>query len=90
MLETLFKYSRILARHRGGPAAEERERFLIQRANQGAARSTLLRTARDLLIIAKNIDAKADKAIGIHDLEVLPLSGPVINDANTAVTVQGG
>lgn len=70
MFETLFKYSRVLARHRGGPAAEERERFLIHRANEGAARSTLLRTARDLLIIAKNIDAKADRTIGSHDLEV--------------------
>ena len=70
MFETLFKYSRVLARHRGGPAAEERERFLIHRTNEGAARSTLLRTARDLLIIAKNIDVNADKAIGSHDLEV--------------------
>jgi integrase/recombinase XerD len=66
MLETLFKYPSVLARHREGPAADERQRFLIHRANEGAASSTLLRTARDLLIIAKNIDVTTGKAIGNH------------------------
>jgi len=70
MFETLFKHLTVLTRHREGPAAEERQRFLIHRANQGAARSTLLGTAKDLLIIAKNIDVTSGKAIGRHDLEV--------------------
>ena len=38
MFETLFKYPRILARRRGGPAADERQRFLAHRAHEGAAR----------------------------------------------------
>jgi integrase/recombinase XerD len=69
MFETLFNYPSVLARHREGPAAEERERFLVHRANQDAARSTLLRTARDLLIIAKNIDVADSSAICNHDVE---------------------
>jgi site-specific recombinase XerD len=70
MFETLFKHPTVLTRHREGPAAEERQRFLIHRANQGAARSTLLGIAKDLLIIAKNIDVASGKVIGRHDLEV--------------------
>ena len=59
MFETLFHYPSVLARHREGPAAEERQRFLLHRANEGAAPATLLRTARELLVIAKNIDISA-------------------------------
>ena len=70
MFETLFKYPRVLARHREGPATDERRRFLIHRANEGAARNTLLRTATELLVIAKNIDVTTSKAISTHDLEV--------------------
>jgi len=70
MFETLFNYPSVLARHREGPAAEERQRFLVHRANQDAARSTLLRTARDLLIIAENIDVAGSSAICNHDVEV--------------------
>jgi integrase/recombinase XerD len=28
MFETLYRYSRVLVRHRNGPAAEERDRFV--------------------------------------------------------------
>lgn len=73
MFETLFKYPRILARHRGGPAADERQRFLVHRAHEGAARSTLRGTATELLIIAKYIDVINSKAIGRHDLEAAAL-----------------
>jgi integrase/recombinase XerD len=70
MFATLFNYPSVLARHSEGPAAEERQRFLVHRANQGAARSTLLRTARDLLIIAKSIDVTGRNVIWNHDVEV--------------------
>jgi integrase/recombinase XerD len=59
MFEKLFQYPSVLVRHREGPAAEERRRFLLHRANEGAAPATLLRTARELLVIAKNIDISA-------------------------------
>jgi len=59
MFEKLFRYPGVLARHCEGPAAEERRRFLLHRANEGAAPATLLRTARELLVIAKTIDISA-------------------------------
>lgn len=71
MFETLFKYPRVLDRHRDGPAADARERFLIHRANEGAARSTLLRTANELLLIAKYIDVTTGKAVCTDDLKVI-------------------
>ena len=69
MFETLFKYPRVLARHREGPVADARERFLIHCAQQGLARESLLRTAREVLIIAKHIDLTNGTAISIHDVE---------------------
>jgi integrase/recombinase XerD len=41
MFETLFKYPRVLARHREGPVADARERFLTYCAEQGLARESL-------------------------------------------------
>jgi hypothetical protein len=61
MFESLFKYPTVLARHVEGPAADERQRFLLHRANEGAALGTLLRIARELLVIAKNISVTAGR-----------------------------
>jgi integrase/recombinase XerD len=70
MFESLYHHPTVIARHREGPAADERQRFLLHRAKEGAARGTLLRIARELLVIAKNINVTTDKAIGRDDLEV--------------------
>jgi integrase/recombinase XerD len=70
MFESLFQYPTVLARHRDGPAADERRRFLLHRAKEGAARDTLLRIARELLVIAEHINVTTAKAIGRHALEV--------------------
>jgi len=43
MFEDLFVYPKVLARHRAGPSADARERFLAHCAGYGAARGTLLR-----------------------------------------------
>jgi hypothetical protein len=37
MFETLFKYPRVLARHREGLAGDVREQFLLHRANEGVS-----------------------------------------------------
>jgi hypothetical protein len=55
MFQTLFSYPRVLARHAGGPLAEERRRYLEHRAAQGTPRSTLLRYATELLVVASNL-----------------------------------
>src|SRR5260370_34272246 len=69
MFQTVFKYPHMLARHREGPAADKRQRFLIHSIKEGAARGTLLGSSRELLVIAKHIDVATDKAISIYDLE---------------------
>ena len=56
MFETLFQYPAIVARHRSGPSADARERFLNHCANHGLARATLQRYAQELLIVAERID----------------------------------
>ena len=69
MFNILFQYPRVVARHRQGPSAQARERYLTHRADQGAARGTLLRTARELLIIAQRLDLTTDRIISIQQVE---------------------
>ena len=69
MFNILFQYPRVLARHRQGPSAQARERYLTHRADQGAARDTLLRTARELLVIAQRLDLTTDRMISIRQVE---------------------
>ena len=63
MFEGLFTYPNILARHQQGPESSKRARYLTHLANQGAARETLLRIARELLVIAERLDLSADRRI---------------------------
>jgi len=63
MFEVLFAYPKVLARHQADPAAADRERYLTHCADQGAARETLLRIARQLLVVAERIDVTAARPI---------------------------
>ena len=56
MLEHLFTYPAVLARHKKAPLFEERDCYLAYRAKDGCARQTLLRTARELLQIVQVLD----------------------------------
>ncbi len=58
-----------MRRHREGPAADARQRYLTHCADQGMARGTLLRTAREVLAIAERIDLTTDKAISVQNIE---------------------
>src|SRR5215471_19430200 len=69
MFETLFQYPAVVARHRSGPFAEARERFLNHLVSQGFARATLLVYARELLVIAERIDITLGEAIGLSTIE---------------------
>jgi site-specific recombinase XerD len=69
VFETLFKYPRVVARHRAGPSAEAREQFLKHCATQGLAGATLLRHARELLVIAERIDITSGEPIGLPAIE---------------------
>jgi integrase/recombinase XerD len=69
MFETLFQYPAVVARHRSGPFAEARERFLNHSASQGFAHATLVRYAGELLVIAERIDITMGEAIGLSIIE---------------------
>lgn len=69
MFETLFKYPGVLARHRGGPFGDLRERFLIHCADQRMAHATLLRAANELLVVAGRIDLTSERQISLPEIE---------------------
>ena len=69
MFETLFTYPNVLARHEAGPAAEERRRYLVHRASEGIARTSLLCIAAELLIVARWIDVAQGKPVTLQDIE---------------------
>ena len=69
MFDTLFRYPSVLARHRDGPSAQERERFLIHCASTGATRRTLLHLASELLLVARQINLGDDRLINLAEVE---------------------
>lgn len=69
MFDTLFHYPRVLARHCEGPAANERALYLAHFASGGAAHSTLLGLAPELLVIARRIDLDGERSIPFSEIE---------------------
>jgi integrase/recombinase XerD len=70
MFEHLFQQPAILARHREGPLARDRERFLLHCSEQGMTRSSLSWLASELLMISKRIDVPTDGLITQRQIEV--------------------
>jgi integrase/recombinase XerD len=70
MFATLFRHPKHVARHRDGPAAGARARYLIHCANYGAARTTLVGLASRLLAIAQRIDVSSGRTITLREVEV--------------------
>jgi site-specific recombinase XerC len=56
LFKSLFRYPRVLSRHANSPLAEERKAFLKHLASGGTPRSTLLRYARQLRVIAVGLE----------------------------------
>jgi integrase/recombinase XerD len=70
MFDALFIYPKVLARHKAGPAAAERERYLVHRAgDEGIAPATLLRIAREMLVVARWMDLGHEKSVSRQDIE---------------------
>lgn len=63
MLETLFRYSRVLARHLDGPAAEERDCFVAHFAASGAKRDSVANLASELLVVAQHLDVSGTRSV---------------------------
>jgi hypothetical protein len=69
MFELFFTYLAVLARHRTSPGSDERERYLAYCAGQGLARETLLRIARELLVVAERFDVTGGRQITRLEIE---------------------
>lgn len=69
MFDSLYHYPSVLARHREGPSAEDRDRFLAHCADDGAAQTTLLRLAPELLLVARRIDISSSRSIQYEEVE---------------------
>ena len=71
MLEKLFKYPAVLRRHKDAPFLEERERYLLHRANEGCAQATLIRISRELFWVARYFegDEKTSRAITPEEIQ---------------------
>ena len=69
MFEALFTYPAVLARHQTGPGSAERGRYLAHCAGQGLARETLLRIARELLVVAERLDVTVGHQITRLEIE---------------------
>ena len=69
MFEKLFNSPAVLFRHLNAPFVRERENYLIHRARDGTAKETLLRIARELLIIVREMDLCSQKLISIKAIE---------------------
>jgi len=68
MFKTLFRYPRVSSRHANGPLAEERRTFLSHLHTQGVPRSTLLRYASQLLLIAGRLVRKGRDQIARSEI----------------------
>jgi hypothetical protein len=58
MFESLFKYPAVVSRHREAPFVKERESYLAHRAKDGTVLTTLHRIARELLVLASELDLR--------------------------------
>jgi site-specific recombinase XerD len=68
MFKTLFRYSRVSSRHANGPLAQERSTFLSHLQSQGVPRSTLLRYASELLLVAGLLPRKGSGQIARNEI----------------------
>src|SRR3954453_22488318 len=69
MFDVLFAYPKIRERHKTAAGAAERERYLTHCASQGLARETLLRIARELLVVAERLDVTGGNQITRQKVE---------------------
>ena len=68
MFKKLFHYRRVISRHANAPLAEERNTFLSYLVSRDMPKSTLLRYARQLRVIAIMLGNKKRDAITIDEI----------------------
>jgi integrase/recombinase XerD len=60
MFSELFKYAAVIAKHSNASFADERNEYLRNRHEEGRATATILRMARELLVIVKELDIPSE------------------------------
>jgi hypothetical protein len=68
MFEELFNYPAVLARHLKVPLVSERRSYLAYRARDGTSRETLLRIARELLVIVGEMDLNSQVPVSVDTI----------------------
>jgi integrase/recombinase XerD len=63
MFDKLFKRPSAIARQRGAPLASERASFLARRAEDGMALETLVRLARELVVVVQELELSSSHLI---------------------------
>jgi len=69
MFEELFNYPAVLTRHLKAPLVSERRNYLAYRARDGTSIETLLRIARELLVIVGEMDLNSQVSISVDTIE---------------------
>lgn len=86
MFENLYRYSRVLARHLDGPAAEERDRSVANFAASGATRDSVSNLASEFLVVAQRLDVSGTRAVTPEESPRLPIVGFGITDDAAAAS----
>lgn len=70
MLESLFSYPTVFARHRSAPLFDERDCYLRHCAEQGCAHNTLLRIARELFQIVQLLKMSSQSLVTLKQIRI--------------------
>ena len=68
MFDRIYQRQSVLARHRDGPWADERTRFVQHVANEGRAPNTLMNIAAILLAVAHQFDGRITEHVTVADI----------------------
>lgn len=71
MFDQLYVKPAYLARHLNAPYAEERARYLSHSANQGYTKATILLKARELLWVARKLNAYGSLRVTTKEIEAV-------------------
>lgn len=88
MFETLYRSNAALVRHRAGPFAEERERFLRHRADQGGTFATLRTIAKSMLWVATRMSPEDCRGINVARLREIVYGAPSPKPATAKMFVE--
>lgn len=88
MFETLYRRNAARTRHRAGPFAEERERYLRHRADQGGTFATLRTSAKSMLWAAARMSPDDRRGVDAARLHAIVYGAPAPAPATAETFVE--